>query len=1020
MAAGPGQDLVLVQFEYEYTTRDGGLVSIKPNERFLLVSRTNEHWWHVRRDESTKPFYVPAKYVKELPSEAPFPVKGEPPEGRRTPEPLGKPAESADQRASDVTIRVCPPANCCKKPEVRMSTFGVHYEFPDELCLRADSLAAQHVDDSDSRALSSVAKGHSQHTKRYSLTASVQLGSCTVLDDVPNPPQKPRVPSFSPPDPARKPTQAKRVDPPVIKGAEQKTVKPAERPEEQSDSAESFENVYETIEDIQDKTSKRPPGSAPGSSQPPLSTPALLLPPTPDPSPALDAVPLPSPVPSPVPRPSSAVLFTPDPPRPPAQAESSCPSNAVYVNVAELRESIQQSSPPSSASSLLGAASLDLEGWEIHTDQDSGQKYYYYPATGQTTWDPPFGCPADQELSPEPLSSPSPTQSPLLSPTDTDWEQLFDDSSGCHYFYNHVSGETSWEPPEGYSSASCMNPQDMQQPVLPEDDYPAGGPDEPGMPLSFPKQYTYSHVKPTAIPRVSPDASAPLGWTCSVDPDGTWVFTNNITHEQWIKSLDERGQTYYYLKDGSKSQWHLPEVPVPSGKQRVGNGLNQEGVSALRSWRNTMGPAQFSTSQEDLHKFLSAQRRYISNCGSGTSSSGNSPELQHHPDRFRHRRNPSDQSCESQHHSVLEKAGILNKTKVCENGKKVRKNWSQSWTVLHGGVLTFHKDPKSAPAGSSNKTNQIVPEFTVELRGATICWASKDKSSKKNVLELKTRTGAEFLMQYDTDSIINDWHKVIADTIRQLDQPCEEEDGEPNRRGSTKPGTLGSDAEQKKVRTKLLKFLQKRPTLQSVKEKGYIRDSMFGCALGTLCAMERTTIPSFVEKCISAVERRGVDIDGIYRVSGNLAVIQRLRYKADHEELDLEDGQWEDVHVITGALKLFFRELPEPLFPYSYFNNFIAAIKISDYNQKVSYMRDLVKSLPHPNHDTMKLLFRHLRRVIEQGEENRMTVQNVAIVFGPTLLRPETESANITMHMVFQNQIVELILNEYEQIFYED
>lgn len=44
------------------------------------------------------------------------------------------------------------------------------------------------------------------------------------------------------------------------------------------------------------------------------------------------------------------------------------------------------------------------------------------------------------------------------------------------------------------------------------------------------------------------------------------------------------------------------------------------------------------------------------------------------------------------------------------------------------------------------------------------------------------------------------------------------------------------------------------------------------------------------------------------------------------EELDLEDGQWEDVHVITGALKLFFRELPEPLFPYSHFNSFIAAI----------------------------------------------------------------------------------------------
>lgn len=45
------------------------------------------------------------------------------------------------------------------------------------------------------------------------------------------------------------------------------------------------------------------------------------------------------------------------------------------------------------------------------------------------------------------------------------------------------------------------------------------------------------------------------------------------------------------------------------------------------------------------------------------------------------------------------------------------------------------------------------------------------------------------------------------------------------------------------------------------------------------------------------------------------------------EQLDLEDGQWEEIHVITGALKLFLRELPEPLFPFSCFDKFIAAIR---------------------------------------------------------------------------------------------
>uniref|UniRef100_A0A671KN30 Rho GTPase-activating protein 27-like n=1 Tax=Sinocyclocheilus anshuiensis TaxID=1608454 RepID=A0A671KN30_9TELE len=344
-----------------------------------------------------------------------------------------------------------------------------------------------------------------------------------------------------------------------------------------------------------------------------------------------------------------------------------------------------------------------------------------------------------------------------------------------------------------------------------------------------------------------------------------------------------------------------------------------------------------------------------------------------------------------------------------------RKNWSNSWTVLHGGILTFHKDPKT-PAGASvrNKTSKF-PEFTVELKGATINRATKDKSSKKNVLELKSRSGVEYLIQYDTESIITDWYKIITDTIRQLyknvlPSSCSLASRHPS--SSSTP-----EADQKKVRTKLKKFLLKRPTLQSVKDKGYIRENVFGCHLHNLCIQEKTRVPSFVEKCIRAVEKRGLEIDGLYRVSGNLAVIQKLRFKADHEDLDLEEGNW-DIHVITGALKLFFRELQEPLFPYSLFNDFINGIKIPDYYSKIAHMRNLVRSLPPPNRNTMEALFSHLRKVIQHGDENRMSVQNVAIVFGPTLLKPEVETANIAAYMVFQNQIVEFLLNEFESIFH--
>ncbi|EDM06265.1 Rho GTPase activating protein 27 [Rattus norvegicus] len=355
---------------------------------------------------------------------------------------------------------------------------------------------------------------------------------------------------------------------------------------------------------------------------------------------------------------------------------------------------------------------------------------------------------------------------------------------------------------------------------------------------------------------------------------------------------------------------------------------------------------------------------------------------------------------------TLDKAGVLHRTKTVDKGKRLRKkHWNASWTVLEGGVLTFFKDSKTSAASGL----------------------------------LRSRDGSEYLIQHDSEAIISTWHKAIAEGIEELsaDLPQREE-GEPSsadfgsseRLGSWKeedvrpnaaspslnPGSQESDLS--RVRHKLRKFLQRRPTLQSLREKGYIKDQVFGCALAQLCERERSPVPRFVQQCIRTVEARGLDIDGLYRISGNLATIQKLRYKVDHDErLDLDDGRWEDVHVITGALKLFFRELPEPLFPFSHFHQFIAAIKLQDPAQRSRCVRDLVRTLPAPNHDTLRLLIQHLCRVIEHGEQNRMSVQNVAIVFGPTLLRPEMEEASMPMTMVFQNQVVELILHQCADIF---
>ncbi|XP_053569836.1 rho GTPase-activating protein 12 isoform X1 [Bombina bombina] len=573
-----------------------------------------------------------------------------------------------------------------------------------------------------------------------------------------------------------------------------------------------------------------------------------------------------------------------------------------------------------------------------------------------------------------------------------EWE-THKDNSGRSYYFNKNTQERTWKPPRGTkesftSKGESYSPAD-QEPFSSEDNYHS----------------TCDNQSDSQF------GSPPRGWSEELDQHGHTLYINDQTNEKWMKHIDEQGRPYYYNADGSRSEWELPKYNALLHPQREitkSRSLDrkfQENI-VLTKWRHST--YLLETDKE-----------------SPTPSKANFPDNEASPP------SPKLQSTDQ------EKYGVLNVTKITENGKKVRKNWTSSWTVLQGTSLLLQGTGAGWKFG-----NQSKPEFTVDLKGASVDWATKDKSSKKNVLELKTHTGTELLIQSDNDTVIKDWYTALSNTIgtptgesdeasedHVPDSPVEKHGKEKNdkekdhdnrdskKNRSIKPGSSIDNSEQKKTKTKLKKFLTRRPTMQAVREKGYIKDPVFGSSLASLCQRENTTVPNFVKLCIDHVEEHGLDIDGLYRVSGNLAVIQKLRFAVTHDEkLDLNDCKWEDIHVIAGALKMFFRELPEPLFTFNHFDDFVLAIQ-KEPRLRVQAVRDLIKQLPKPNQDTMQALFKHLKHVVETGEKNRMTYQSLAIVFGPTLLKPEKETGNIAVHTVYQNQIVELILLEYNAIF---
>uniref|UniRef100_A0A3B4EBW1 BCR activator of RhoGEF and GTPase n=1 Tax=Pygocentrus nattereri TaxID=42514 RepID=A0A3B4EBW1_PYGNA len=171
---------------------------------------------------------------------------------------------------------------------------------------------------------------------------------------------------------------------------------------------------------------------------------------------------------------------------------------------------------------------------------------------------------------------------------------------------------------------------------------------------------------------------------------------------------------------------------------------------------------------------------------------------------------------------------------------------------------------------------------------------------------------------------------------------------------------------------------------------------VFGVKISTVTKRERSKVPYIVRQCLEEIERRGMEEVGIYRVSGVATDIQALKNAFDTNNKDVSVMMSEmDVNAIAGTLKLYFRELPEPLFTDELYPNFTGGIALSDSVAKESCMLNLLLSLPEPNLVTFLFLLDHLKRVAEKESINKMSLHNLATVFGPTLLRPAEKDSKI-------------------------
>ncbi|XP_069903566.1 rho GTPase-activating protein 10 isoform X4 [Oryctolagus cuniculus] len=153
---------------------------------------------------------------------------------------------------------------------------------------------------------------------------------------------------------------------------------------------------------------------------------------------------------------------------------------------------------------------------------------------------------------------------------------------------------------------------------------------------------------------------------------------------------------------------------------------------------------------------------------------------------------------------------------------------------------------------------------------------------------------------------------------------------------------------------------------------------------------------TILRKCISAVETRDAKTCN---------------------ELDLENSVDWEVKTITSALKQYLRSLPEPLMTYELHGDFIVPAKSGSPESRVNAIHFLVHKLPEKNKEMLDILVKHLTNVSNHSKQNLMTVANLGVVFGPTLMRPQEETVAAIMDLKFQNIVVEILIENHEKIF---
>uniref|UniRef100_A0A8C7J7L5 Myosin IXb n=1 Tax=Oncorhynchus kisutch TaxID=8019 RepID=A0A8C7J7L5_ONCKI len=182
-----------------------------------------------------------------------------------------------------------------------------------------------------------------------------------------------------------------------------------------------------------------------------------------------------------------------------------------------------------------------------------------------------------------------------------------------------------------------------------------------------------------------------------------------------------------------------------------------------------------------------------------------------------------------------------------------------------------------------------------------------------------------------------------------------------------------------------------------------------------VCVLTSKTypIPMVLLMMLEHVEMNGLYTEGLYRKSGSASHARELHQllEINPETATLENYS---IHTVTGLVKRWFRELPDPLLTYRLYKDFLHAVELPEQSERLRAVYQKLDELPSANFKTLERLVFHLVRVAKEEEHNRMSANSLAIVFAPCILRSQdtTDPFLVMKDVSKTTTCVEILISE--------